>query len=61
MTKRFGKGMFFIGMAFTFSLGLAQAQDAKSKLNLTLEQALEIALSENPTIKMADEIGRAHV
>ena len=55
MTKRIGKGMFFIAMAFTFSLGVAQAQEAKSTLNLTLEQALEIALSENPTIKMADE------
>ncbi len=55
MTKRIGKGMFFLGIAFTFSLGFVQAQETKGTLNLTLEQALEIAISENPTIKVADE------
>ncbi len=55
MTKRFGKGMFFIGIAFIFSLGFVQAQESKQTLNLTLSQALEIALSDNPTIKVADE------
>lgn len=32
-----------------------QAQEAKQTLTLTLEKALEIALSENPTIKVANE------
>lgn len=33
----------------------ASAQQSADVLNLTLEQALEIALSENPTIKIADQ------
>ena len=52
---RISKKMFFLGIALVVSLGFAQAQEATNTLNLTLEQALEIALSENPTIKVADE------
>lgn len=35
--------------------GYIQAQEVKETLTLTLDKALEIALSENPTIKVADE------
>ena len=35
--------------------GYTQAQEVKETLPLTLDKALEIALSENPTIKVADE------
>ena len=55
MTMRIGKRMFFLGMAFVVSLSFTQAQETINTLNLTLDKALEIALSENPTIKVADE------
>lgn len=35
--------------------GVAQAQEVKDTLTLTLDRALEIALSDNPTVKVADE------
>lgn len=55
MTKRIDKRMFFLGIAFLVSLGFAQAQEAANTLRLTLDKALEIALADNPTIKVADE------
>ncbi len=49
--KKLGLFLGFITLTLT-----AVAQNAEqSKLVLTLEQALEIALSENPTIKVADQ------
>ena len=44
--------LFFCLFAFGMT---ASAQQSADVLNLTLEQALEIALSENPTIKIADQ------
>ena len=44
--------LFFGLIAFGMT---ASAQQSADVLNLTLEQALEIALSENPTIKIADQ------
>ena len=35
--------------------GATRAQEAKDTLTLTLDRALEIALSDNPTIKVAEE------
>ena len=35
--------------------GYVRAQEAKDTLTLTLDRALEIALSDNPTIKVAEE------
>lgn len=41
-------------VAFLVAVG-ANAQNDETVLNLTLDQALEIALSENPTIKVAEQ------
>ena len=44
------------------AISYVQAQETKEPLTLTLDKALEIALSDNPTIKVAEEeieIGRA--
>lgn len=43
--------VFVLVLAF----GGVKAQDAKDTLRLTLNQALEIALNDNPTIKVADQ------
>ncbi len=43
-----------IGMAAFIAIPV-KAQDNKATLDLTLEKAIEIALSENPTIKVADK------
>lgn len=47
----------FVASVFAATAGeqQAQASQPEQKLVLTLEQALEIALSENPTIKIADQ------
>lgn len=44
-----------LALAVVLAFGSVRAQDAKDTLRLTLNQALEIALSENPTIKVADQ------
>ena len=49
--KRLG---LFLGFVTYAMVSVAQSTD-QSALTLTLEQALEIALSENPTIKVADQ------
>lgn len=53
LNKSMRKLVLFFGLiAFGMT---ASAQQSADVLNLTLEQALEIALSENPTIKIADQ------
>ena len=42
-------------LAVALAFGTLKAQEAKDTLRLTLNQALEIALSDNPTIKVADQ------
>lgn len=42
-------------LAIALAFGGVRAQDVKDTLRLTLNQALEIALSDNPTIKVADQ------
>ena len=37
------------------AISYVQAQETKEPLTLTLDKALEIALSDNPTIKVAEE------
>lgn len=49
-----GKALLFAA-AVLYAGGYAQAQEAKDTLTLNLDKALEIALSENPTIKVANE------
>lgn len=49
-----GKKMFLTVAAF-LAFGYVQAQEVQDTLMLTLDRALEIALSENPTIKVAEE------
>ncbi|NDV63876.1 TolC family protein [Bacteroides sp. 224] len=49
-----GRKMVF-ALALTMAFGSVKAQETKETLTLTLEQAIEIALSENPTIKVANE------
>lgn len=49
-----GKKM-FLTVAAAFAIGCVQAQEVKDTLKLTLDKALEIALSENPTIKIAGQ------
>ena len=45
----------FAALALSASAEEQQVAQPEQKLVLTLEQALEIALSENPTIKIADQ------
>ena len=45
----------FVASVFAVSAQEQQASQPEQKLVLSLEQALEIALSENPTIKFADQ------
>lgn len=44
-----------LALAMVLTIGGVNAQEVKDTLRLTLNQALEIALSENPTIKVADQ------
>ena len=48
------KKLLMLVSVFLFA-GYTQAQEVKETLTLTLDKALEIALSENPTMKVADE------
>ena len=41
-------------VVLAWAVGSVQAQETKETLTLTLDKALEIALSDNPTIKVAD-------
>lgn len=54
MKSMTGKKM-FLAVAALLAFGSVQAQEVKDTLILTLDKALEIALSENPTIKVAQE------
>lgn len=54
MRNLVGKKVLF-SIAIILTGGYVQAQEVKDTLTLTLDKALEIALSENPTIKVADE------
>lgn len=51
---RVGKAL-LLAVAVLCAGNYAQAQEAKDTLTLNLDKALEIALSENPTIKVANE------
>ena len=55
MRKLAGKKL-LLGIAVFLAGGFVRAQEAKDTLTLTLDKALEIALSENPTIKVAELI-----
>ena len=44
-----------LAVAVLYAGGYVRAQEAKDTLTLTLDRALEIALSDNPTIKVAEE------
>ena len=44
-----------LAVAVLLSVGYVQAQEGKDTLQLTLDKALEIALSENPTMKVAGQ------
>lgn len=44
-----------LAVAALLATGYVQAQEVKDTLTLTLDKALEIALSENPTMKVAEE------
>ncbi|NDV82352.1 TolC family protein [Bacteroides sp. 51] len=44
-----------LALAFVLAFGGVRAQSAQDTLRLTLNQALEIALNDNPTIKVADQ------
>ena len=49
------KLILMLGIIIASSLTLSAQEQSGEKLMLTLEQALDIALSENPTIKVADQ------
>lgn len=49
-----GKRLMLI-VAILLTVGYVQAQEVKETLTLNLDKALEIALSDNPTIKVAEE------
>lgn len=49
-----GKAL-LLTLAILFAGGYAQAQEAKDILTLNLDKALEIALSDNPTLKVAED------
>lgn len=44
-----------LAVAVLYAGGYVRAQETKDTLTLTLDRALEIALSDNPTIKVAEE------
>ena len=44
-----------LAVAVLYAGGYVRAQEAKDTMTLTLDRALEIALSDNPTIKVAEE------
>lgn len=51
----FLKQKMLLAVAVLLLVGYVQAQEAKDIVLLTLDKALEIALSENPTMKVADQ------
>lgn len=53
--KCFANKKMMLAVAFVLAFVGVKAQNAKDTLRLTLNQALEIALSDNPTIKVADQ------
>ena len=55
MQSLLGKKSWCIVMSLLLMNGTAWAQEVKETLTLTLDKALEIALSDNPTIKVAEE------
>ena len=54
MKSMTGKKLLLV-VAALLATGYVQAQEVKDTLTLTLDKALEIALSENPTMKVAEE------
>jgi outer membrane protein TolC len=48
-------GRILLGAALSFCLVAARAQAPKDTLSITLDKAIEIALSDNPTMKVADK------
>ena len=57
MKRLAGKKILLVAVALC-AFGFAKAQDTQAEKNiltLTLDKALEIALDENPTIKVAEE------
>lgn len=56
MSMKNGKGRkIALAVLSLLAFGYVQAQEAKDTLKLTLDKALEIALSENPTVKVAGQ------
>lgn len=55
MQRFFKAKRWMLAVAILLAGGHAQAQGAKETLTLNLDRALEIALSDNPTIKVAEE------
>lgn len=55
MSLRLGKktGILLLAILFPF-IGNAQGQESQAPIELTLDKAIEIAFSENPSIKIAD-------
>lgn len=51
----FLKQKMLLAVVVLLSVGYVQAQEAKDTVLLTLDKALEIALSENPTMKVAGQ------
>ena len=54
MSKLIGNGVFW-AIAFALTASTTQAQETLNVLRLTLDEAIAIALEENPTIQIADE------
>jgi outer membrane protein TolC len=50
-----GKRVTMTVVAIALTMGQLQAQETKGTLTLTLDKALEIALADNPTLKVAEE------
>lgn len=53
--KRLACKQVLLSLVAIFVVGYTQAQETKGTLTLTLNKALEVALAENPTIKVAEE------
>lgn len=55
MQKKLGMRKLYLIAVVLLTAMAVQAQETKEMLNLNLDKALEIALSDNPTIKVAEE------
>lgn len=55
MQKKLGMRKLYLIAVVLLAAMAVQAQETKEMLNLNLDKALEIALSDNPTIKVAEE------